>query len=211
MLLNLFIVVLLNMLAPVTSNRVVYSIKEQSSLKISGSSNVNEFECSTYDNFSDGYIYILTEGDEESLKFSNAILKIDVKSFDCHNPMMNKDFYKTLNAKESPTIDVELLSAVPLSGGKILRSQSGSFLADVSISLNNKSKADEIIVHWEKTGYNVYRFRGEKKLQMSDFEIEKPVAALGLIKVNDEISIAFDLFVQANPKILSSSGKSNNK
>lgn len=195
-------VVLLNLVAPVTSNRVSYSIKEKSSLTLSGSSNVNEFECTTYDNFSNGYIYILTEEDKENLKFSNAVLKINVKSFDCHNPMMNKDFYKTLNAKESPTIDVELLSAVPLSDGKILKSHSGSFLTDVSITLNNKSNADEIVVHWEKTGYNVYRFRGEKKLQMSDFDIETPVAALGLIKVNDEIKIEFDLFVQANPKLM---------
>lgn len=202
MLLNLFMIVFLNLLAPVTSNRVAYSIREQSSLTLAGSSNVNEFECTTYDNFSNGYVYIISEENKEVLNFNNAVLKINVKSFDCHNPMMNKDFYKTLNAKESPTIDVELLSAVPLSGGKILKSQSGSFIADVSITLNNNSKADEIVVEWEKTGYNVFRFRGEKKIQMSDFGIESPVAALGLIKVNDEIKIYFDLYVQAFPKIM---------
>lgn len=195
-------IVFLNLLAPVTSNRVAYSIREQSSLTLAGSSNVNEFECTTYDNFSNGYVYIISEENKEVLNFNNAVLKINVKSFDCHNPMMNKDFYKTLNAKESPTIDVELLSAVPLSGGKILKSQSGSFIADVSITLNNNSKADEIVVEWEKTGYNVFRFRGEKKIQMSDFGIESPVAALGLIKVNDEIKIYFDLYVQAFPKIM---------
>ena len=202
MLLNLFMIVFLNLLTPVTSNRVAYSIREQSSLTLAGSSNVNEFECTTYDNFSNGYVYIISEENKEVLNFNNAVLKINVKSFDCHNPMMNKDFYKTLNAKESPTIDVELLSAVPLSGGKILKSQSGSFIADVSITLNNNSKADEIVVEWEKTGYNVFRFRGEKKIQMSDFGIESPVAALGLIKVNDEIKIYFDLYVQAFPKIM---------
>lgn len=195
-------IVFLNLLAPVTSNRVAYSIREQSSLTLAGSSNVNEFECTTYDNFSNGYVYIISEENKEVLNFNNAVLKINVKSFDCHNPMMNKDFYKTLNAKESPTIDVELLSAVPLSGGKILKSQSGSFIADVSITLNNNSKADEIVVEWKKTGYNVFRFRGEKKIQMSDFGIESPVAALGLIKVNDEIKIYFDLYVQAFPKIM---------
>lgn len=195
-------IVFLNLLTPVTSNRVAYSIREQSSLTLAGSSNVNEFECTTYDNFSNGYVYIISEENKEVLNFNNAVLKINVKSFDCHNPMMNKDFYKTLNAKESPTIDVELLSAVPLSGGKILKSQSGSFIADVSITLNNNSKADEIVVEWEKTGYNVFRFRGEKKIQMSDFGIESPVAALGLIKVNDEIKIYFDLYVQAFPKIM---------
>lgn len=201
MTLNLLIVLFLNLFAPVTSNRVSYTIKESSSLTISGSSNVNKFDCTTYDNFTNGYIYIITEEEKEYTRFSNAILKINIKSFDCHNPMMNKDFYNTMNAKESPTIDVELLSAVPITKGKILKGQNGRFLADVGISLNGTSIADQIIVHWEKTGINTFRFIGEKELRMSDFDIDAPVAALGLIKVNDEIKIRFDLYVQANPKI----------
>lgn len=200
MILNLFII-FLNLLTPLTSNRVSYTIKESSSLTIAGSSNVNKFECTTYENFSNGYIYIISDENKEQVVFTNAVLRINVKSFDCQNPIMNKDFYNTMNAKESPTINVELLSAVPLSNGKILKGQSGKFLADVGISLNGTSKPDQIIVSWEKTGINHYRFTGEKQLLMSDFDIEAPVAALGLIKVNNQIKIKFDLNVQANPKI----------
>lgn len=200
MILNLFII-FLNLLTPLTSNRVSYTIKESSSLTIAGSSNVNKFECTTYENFSNGYIYIISDENKEQVVFTNAVLRINVKSFDCQNPIMNKDFYNTMNAKESPTINVELLSAIPLSNGKILKGQSGKFLADVGISLNGTSKPDQIIVSWEKTGINHYRFTGEKQLLMSDFDIEAPVAALGLIKVNNQIKIKFDLYVQANPKI----------
>lgn len=202
MLLNLFIALLLNLVSPVTSNRVNYAIKEQSSLTIAGSSNVNKFECRTYKDFSDGYINILTEEQKDYVKFSNAILKIEIKSFDCENPLLNKDFYKTLNANESPTIDVELLGAEPEKGTKILKGNSGKFLADVGISLNGTSKPDQIIVKWEKTGFNTYRFTGEKELKMSDFDIDAPVAALGLIKVNDEINISFDLYIHTNTKFL---------
>lgn len=202
MLLNLFIVLLLNLASPVTSNRVNYSIKEQSSLTIAGSSNVNKFECTTYKNFSNGYINILTEEEKDYVKFTNAVLKIDIKSFDCENPLLNKDFYKTLNANETPTIDVELLGAEPVQGVKILKGNSGKFLADVGISLNGTSKPDQIMVRWEKTGFNTFRFTGEKELLMSEFDIETPVAALGLIKVNDEINISFDLYINANPKLL---------
>lgn len=202
MLFNIFLVFILSLVNPVAGNKISYSIKEQSSLTLSGSSNVNKFECTTYDNVSNGFIYIMTEDKENYVKFTNAVLKINIKSFDCENPLLNKDFYKTLNAKESPTIDVELLSAVPITTGKILKANSGRFLADVAISLNGVSKADQIIVHWEKSGFNQYRFIGEKELLMSDFNIDTPVAALGLIKVNDEINIRFNLNIQANPKIL---------
>ncbi len=202
MLLNLFLLVFLNIVAPVTSNRISYSIKENSSLTLMGSSNVNNFQCTTSENLSNGYIYIITEDEKDYVRFTNAILKINVKSFDCANPLLNKDFYKTLNANESPTIDVELLSATPLNNSKILKSGNGRFMADVAITLNGNSKADQLIIHWEKVSGNVYRFIGDKKLKMSDFDIETPVAALGLIKVRDEITIHFDLFIQANPKLM---------
>lgn len=202
MLLNLFILVFLNLVTPLTSNRFSYSIKENSSLTLMGSSNINSFQCTTYENISKGFIYIITEDEQDYVKFANAILKINVKSFDCGNQIMNKDLYKTLNANESPTIDVELLGASPLTSGKILKSGDGRFVADVAITLNGNSKADQLIIQWEKTGYNVYRFTGNKELKMSDFDIESPVAALGLIKVRDEITIHFDLFIQASPKII---------
>lgn len=202
MLLNLFILVFLNLVAPVTSNRISYSIKENSSLTLMGSSNVNSFQCSSNENLSNGIIYILTEDEKDYVKFTDAVLKINVKSFDCENPMMTKDFYKTLHANESPTIDVELLGASPLAGTKILKSNKGRFVADIAITLNGISKSDQLIVYWEKTGLNVFRFIGDKELKMSDFDIDSPVAALGLIKVRDEITIHFDLFIQANPKII---------
>lgn len=207
MTINLILLFFLNLIPsgtinpPGTNNKISYSIKEKSSLTLSGSSNINRFECTTYDNFSNGYIFIQSEDDVNYVKFTNAVLKINIKSFDCKNPILNKDFYSTLNASETPSIDVELLSAIPLTQGKILKTNSGKFKADVAISLNGTSKADQIIVYWEKVGSNLYRFTGEKKLFMSDFGIETPVAALGLIKVHDDINISFDLYVLAGTKL----------
>lgn len=186
---------------PPGSSKISYSIREKSSLTLAGSSNVNKFECTIYDNFSNGFIFIQPEEDGNYVKFTNAVLSIDIKSFDCKNPILNKDFYNTLNARETPTIDVELLDAVSLTRGKILQSTNGKFLADVAISLNGTSKADQLIVTWEKVGHNLYRFIGEKKLLMSDFDIETPVAALGFIKVHDDILIRFDLYIQAGQKL----------
>ncbi len=186
---------------PGSSSKISYSIREKSSLTLAGSSNVNKFECTTYDYFSNGFIFIQPEEDGNYVKFTNAVLSIDIKSFDCKNPILNKDFYNTLNARETPSIDVELLNAVSLTRGKILQSTNGKFLADVAISLNGTSKADQLIVTWEKVGHNLYRFIGEKKILMSDFDIVTPVAALGLIKVHDDILIRFDLYIQAGKKL----------
>lgn len=209
MIANIIIITLLNLItsgfssAPaVKVSKVNYTVTEKSSLTIAGSSNVNKFSCTTYDNLSSGVIYIEAEDGGDYVKFNNAVLSINIKSFDCRNPMLNKDFYNTLNAKETPTIDIQLLTATPLTRGRILNANSGKFNADVAISLNGTSKPEQIIVSWQKVGNNLYRFQGEKKLHMTDFDIEAPVAALGLIKVNNDINIQFDLYVKASQKVL---------
>lgn len=196
MLTNILLVFLVNLLSPPVSNRINFEITERSSLTLSGSSNVNKFKCVNYENLSDGVIIAESMG-RNHVNFSNAVLRIVVTSFDCNNPMLNKDFYKTLNAKKQPTIDVELLSALPLMGEKILSRNKGKLKAAVAITLNGRVRNDEIIVTWQKTSDDLYHFVGSKELKMSDFSIEKPVAALGLIKVNDEITIDFDLYIKA--------------
>ncbi len=200
MLVNVLILTLLNivgLLSPaVKVSRVNYTVTEKSSLTLTGSSNVNKFSCTTYDNLSSGIIFIKAEENDDFVSFNNAVLTINIKSFDCRNPMLNKDFYNTLNAKETPTIDIELLNATPLTHGRILTSTSGKFNTDVAISLNGTSKSEKIIVTWQKEAANLYRFTGEKKLNMTDFGIEAPTAALGLIKVNNDILIQFDLYIQ---------------
>lgn len=209
MIANIIIITLINLItsgfasAPtVKVSKVNYTVTEKSSLTLTGSSNVNRFSCTTYDNLSNGVTYIRAEENGDYVTFNNAVLSINIKSFDCRNPMLNKDFYNTLNAKETPTIEIELLTATPLTRGKILNSNSGKFNADVAISLNGTSKPEQIIVSWQKVGNNIFRFQGEKKLHMTDFDIEAPVAALGLIKVNNDINIQFDLYVKASPKLL---------
>lgn len=200
MLINIILFLLLNSPAPDTVLRISYTIQEQSSLTLSGSSNVNKFECTTYNNFTNGNIYIQSDKKGRSVNFTNALLHIDVKSFDCQNPLLNRDLYHTLNAKKSPYIDVELHQALPISESKLLKAYSGKFKADVTITLNGISKADHIIVLWHKVGPDLYRFTGTKELLISDFGIKKPVTALGLIRVDDDIKIDFDLFIKSVPR-----------
>lgn len=182
-----------------TIHRISYTIQEQSSLTLSGSSNINKFECTTYNNFNNGNIYIQSDDKGKSVYFTNAILHIDVKSFDCQNPLLNRDLYNTLNAKTSPNIDVELRNALPISESELLKTNVGKFRADVTITLNGKSKSDYIVVLWYKIGPDLYRFTGTKQLFMSDFGIKKPVTAFGLIRVDDDIKIDFDLFIKTIP------------
>jgi hypothetical protein len=43
-----------------------------------------------------------------------------------------------------------------------------------------------------------YRFQGEHDLLMSDFDIERPTALLGALRVTDEIRVAYDVTIVPN-------------
>lgn len=199
---SLLIISFFNLITLSSGSLISYTIVENSSLTLSGSSNINKFECATFDNFSNGNIFITKTNNKQTITFENASLKLKIKSFDCKNPLLNNDFYKTLNANKSPYIEVELLNATPISFEKTATSNQGKFKTNIAITLNGKCRFDEIIVSWQKNSDNTFRFVGTKQLLMSDFGIEAPVSALGLIRVNNEILIHFDLIIQAESKII---------
>ena len=105
-------------------------------------------------------------------------------------------------ANKNPYIEVELLNVISDSKNRIINSNSGKIKANVAITLNGKCRFDEITVSWHKNDENTIRFIGTKQLLMSDFGIQAPVAAMGLIKVHNEILIHFDLYIQAEPKVI---------
>ncbi|KAB2869072.1 MAG: YceI family protein [Bacteroidales bacterium] len=195
-------ILFLNIFNSSSGSLIAYSINDKSSLTLSGSSNINKFECVTFDNFSNGSIFVENDLNNQSLRFSNALLRLKIKSFDCRNPLLSRDFYNTLQANKNPYIEVELLNVISDSKNRIINSNSGKIKANVAITLNGKCRFDEITVSWHKNDENTIRFIGTKQLLMSDFGIQAPVAAMGLIKVHNEILIHFDLYIQAEPKVI---------
>ncbi|MGE0077738.1 MAG: YceI family protein [Bacteroidales bacterium] len=206
---TLISILLLNILAPNPSGLISYTINSNSILTLTGSSNINKFECTTNTIITNGNILLEQDNAEQSILFSNAKLKLEIKTFDCKNPLLNKDFYSTLNAEKSPYIEIELLNATPIKNNKTINTIEGNFKAKVAITLNGKCQYDEIIVSWQKIENNTFRFLGTKQLLMSDFGINAPVMALGLIRVNKEILIHFDLYIQTNYKTTEQASSNN--
>jgi len=178
------------------SSHYSFIVKEDSWLSLSGSSSVNSFECISNSEIVRGNVIVSLDELNRTLNFSNATLKIDIKSFDCKNPFLNKDFYKALGAEKNPFITIELLDAntkkQTSSGHK------GSIMASVSITINEKCKIVEIPIDWQRVDKTRFRFLGFKELNMTDFEITPPSPAFGIIKVHNEIVITFNLLVETN-------------
>lgn len=177
-------------------NYISYSIKENSWLSLSGSTNVNSFQCLSEGGSTSGYILTdITDG-ENFINFAEGDIIFNVSSFDCKNPMISKDMHKALGGGDDSVIGIKLLDA--RTGGMEWYSESGSIRANVLITINGKSKIQELEILWKRTGGNDYYFEGTADLSMDDFDIDPPSPAMGLVKVKDDIKVDFNYNIQTS-------------
>lgn len=175
---------------------VFYKINEESELYITGNSNVAKFKCDCTETLPESKAQLLVEDDDRKVKFSQTLLKLTTKLLDCHNVGMSHDLHKGLKAKEYPYIKIELNEAsLAKSTFTHVSEQWKSLEANTTITIAGVSKAVKLDVQAKRTGIDSFRFKSVKKLLMTDFGIDPPRPMLGLIKVEDEITIHFDMSV----------------
>ena len=137
------------------------------------------------------------ESNKSSMNFQDARLGLETRSFDCKNRIMNRDLFQALGGNQHPGIEINLLEAV--AQGPCPVSKKGVIYSQVAITVNGVTQKEDVRIRFEqKEGAVVYRFEGSKKLQMSDFGIDPPSPVMGLVRVQDAITIEFDLVVQAS-------------
>jgi hypothetical protein len=67
---------------------------------------------------------------------------------------------------------------------------------NTKITIAGKSRSEVLYVKAKKINDTNYRFKGQKNLKMSDFNLTPPSTLLDLIRVEDGISIHLDLFIE---------------
>jgi hypothetical protein len=175
-------------------NYITYSINRNSWTSLSGTTNINSFECLSDTGIPNGIILTDSAPDGERIYFSEAKLSMDAASFDCGNPLITRDMHKSLGGPGDAWIDIKLLEAQLMDGS--LSSENGNFTANALITINGRSNIAEIMIDWARSGSMEYRFEGSTDLKMSDFGITPPSPALGLVKVKDDITVRFNYIVQ---------------
>lgn len=181
-------------------NYITYTVSKKSWTALSGTTNVNSFECLSQNGISSGVILTYSDPGDKKINFSDAQLLMEVNSFDCKNPLITRDMYKALGGDMNSGIDIELIDANLEDGS--LSSAEGAFIANAMITINGKSNMVELMIDWHRSELMEYHFEGKADLAMSDFGITPPEPALGMVKVNDEITVQFNYVVQ--PGVISS-------
>lgn len=174
-----------------------YSISEASAVYLEGSTNINRFACNSLQAFSPATVDIQSNGNDHSIQFRNANIELVVQRMDCGNKGMNRDMQKALQSDQYPTIQIELQEVeIDTASQGIRASQWTSILAHTRITIAGNSRPISINLYGIALKPNQYQFKGSKSLRMTNFGIDPPNALLGLVQVDDIISIHFDLLIE---------------
>ncbi len=175
--------------AQVDSYPLAVDVKEQSVLTIQGKSNIVDFK---FDQPGEKFIpkkmYITASRRNGRLYLSENNLEIPVKNFMSANKMALRDFHKLVKSDEYPVMHIELdhvrLSDEPF--GEV-----GDAVIDVTITGITKRYTFPVIA--EKKGKN-FTFDVKKSINIRDFNLTPPVHMMGMLKVDEWITI--NLFME---------------
>ncbi|HLO80883.1 MAG TPA: hypothetical protein VK166_07995 [Chitinophagaceae bacterium] len=162
-------------------------IERNSTLAIDGSSNINQFTCDIREYVKSDTLKSVIDQARKKYFFSNSVLSVDLKRFDCHHKYITADFRKMLKTEEYPNLVIRFISLDEFHEQGIVKGL-------VDIELAGKKKRMEINYNCSHIGSNQLRLQGEKLMKFSDFELEAPRKIGGLIRINEEINVHFNLY-----------------
>lgn len=130
---------------------------------------------------------------------ANVHSQIIVRSLKSENKKMDDVMHAALKQDKHPKIEYQLkeLVQLPKKAGEPL-----AFEATGDLTVAGVTKTIKMPVTFEKVGDDRLKVAGKVDVKMSDFGVvvKPPVLALGLIKVGDEVKLAFEwITARANP------------
>lgn len=163
-------------------------ILPHSNLSIKGNTNINKFECEFNSlNFRNRPLNVKYSEKNGRMIFKDTRLYLENENFDCGNRRINKDFLDLLNTKDHPQIVIKLREI----------EQNGDDTAKVNLVFNIAGKEKNYVFPVEVTGEEELCFSGKLKLNIEDFGLEAPQKMMGLIVIDKEIEINFNLNIQS--------------
>ena len=163
-----------------------------SSIIINGKTNVNRFDCGLKNSTLNEHIVVKNVWLNQKLEFEGLRLPFKIEDFACSLSAMNKDFYELLGSDKEPYIYLQL-NAIMLKPGE----QSFEELdVDAIVDIQLAGKTNTITIQNCKI-YNhsaaQMTMRGNTQLSMTSFDIQPPTKVMGMVKVEDQIEIEFEI------------------
>lgn len=172
--------------------------KEKSRLWIEGSSNVNKFQCraARYN----------TEV-QPPTRDTTVQVEVDVavEGFDCGKRRMNRDLYETLLSERHPFISFEYKNTESMTFSEETDTYNLTVSGALTVAGHTNNISFPLMAEVLDDG-NI-RAIGQTDLKMTAYNVEPPSALLGLVRVNDELTVHFELIASLNNLELPQNGQ----
>ena len=180
--------------APVLLHRLI--VQPESTLVIAGKTNVNSFQCTTLYCGSD--TLVLRESAGTRPVFLKGNVSLDASAFSCGMQVMTNDFSKTIKAKQHPAIAIDFISfeRTPVFGCAEER-----FKGRMNISLAGITKTFDVDCSIEAKNNGLIYLRGSRVFSFADFNLTAPSRMMGMVKVEDNLEVKFNLALKLDPNL----------
>lgn len=172
-------------------------VKEKSVLSIQGKSNVADFKFDQPgERFIQKKLYLTAFRRDNQLYLSEKNLEIPVKNFTSNNRMALRDFYKLVKSDEYPVMHIEL-DHVRLSNEPVDEISHAAEVGDavIDVTITGVTKRYTFPVIADKNDDH-FTFDLKKKINIRDFDLTPPVHMMGMLKVEEWITI--NLFMECD-------------
>ena len=190
-------IILLFTLSGNNNFKLAYKIDAKSRLYLNGKTSINNYECYCNDDFPTA---IISGAQQENgqLNFSNAVLQVKTSLLSCKNKLMNRYMHKALKAEEHPYIIITLHDVASMNNSSKLNINTWQeYKANVTLTIAGVSKKNQLHVMVNKLSNHLFQLKAKKDLLMSDFNV-KPRTPFNMIKIEDKVTINFDMTVVVN-------------
>ncbi len=169
-----------------------FAFLPESKLSIAGTSNVRGFE-GAVTTFS-GSVSVDASSGETLAGVKGVELSVPVEALSFGNDAMENKVRKALKSDRYPTITYVLEDVTATPGPA-----AGRYTLDTRgvLSMAGVQKPITLAVDAQQTADGKLRFQGSTTLSLADFQVERPTALFGTLKVGDEVTVRFDVIAAA--------------
>ncbi len=175
----------------------VVTLLEPSELYLEGNTNVTPFTCLASRINLPLRLEVTPVNAPDHTYPLKATFRIPVYELDCGKSAINQDMQEALNADAFPYIEMRPLEASLLDASTALNSGSWVPLrVKVQMTVAGQCKNQLLDLKARQLCSGEYRLVGSFPLKMTAFGVDPPSVLMGLIQVEDQINIHFDLRVR---------------
>jgi hypothetical protein len=164
-------------------------IHPSSSLSINGKTNINKYRCAI-DGYKGSDTLTLTAERGKGAYFIKGHVRLDASAFDCAKKIITNDFRETIQSEKYPNIGIRFISFER--EPKYARTEE-QFDGELIITLAQVSVPCKLRCGIVQDEHGLIHLRGKRAFKFSDFGLKPPTKMGGMIKVKEEIEVAFHL------------------